>query len=163
MLKKINEYFEEIILVTLLILMTLILGLQIVARYVFHNSLSWSEELVRYMFIWSTFIGVPYCIKKETSIKVDQFRNNLPIILQTFLLYFDKFVIFTLFLIISMFSFDIVKSSYISRQTSAAIGIPIWSVQISVFIASILSMIRVLQHTYNVYSGRKKVIQKKGL
>ena len=63
-MKKVNEYLEEIILVILLICMTLILGLQIVSRYVFRNSLSWSEELVRYMFVWSTFIGVPYCIKK---------------------------------------------------------------------------------------------------
>ena len=57
-MKKVNEYLEEIILVVLLICMTLILGLQIVSRYVFRNSLSWSEELVRYMFVWSTFIGV---------------------------------------------------------------------------------------------------------
>ena len=58
-MNKINEYLEEIILVILLVCMTLILGLQVVSRYVFQNSLSWSEELVRYMLVWSAFIGVP--------------------------------------------------------------------------------------------------------
>ena len=95
-MKKVNEYLEEIILVILLICMTLILGLQIVSRYVFRNSLSWSEELVRYMFVWSTFIGVPYCIKKSTSIKVDQFRNSMPASVQKALSYIDKLIMLIL-------------------------------------------------------------------
>lgn len=163
MLKKLNEYFEEIILVILLICMTAILGLQVVSRYVFHNSLTWSEELVRYMFVWSAFIGVPYCIKKETSIKVDQFRNNLPVGVQTFLLYFDKLIMFALFLVITLFSFDIVVSSYASGQTSAAIGIPTWIVQFSILLGSLLSLVRIVQHAYDMHTGRKKVVQKKGL
>lgn len=73
MLKKLEKNFEEIILMTLLVLMSIVLGLQIVARYVFNNSLSWSEELVRYLFIWSTFLGIPYSIKKGISIRVDFF------------------------------------------------------------------------------------------
>ena len=95
-MKKVNEYLEEIILVILLICMTLILGLQIVSRDVFRNSLSWSEELVRYMVVWSTFIGVPYCIKKSTSIKVDQFRNSMPASVQKALSYIDKLIMLIL-------------------------------------------------------------------
>ncbi|RKW44736.1 MAG: TRAP transporter small permease [Lachnospiraceae bacterium] len=145
-MKKVNEYLEEIILVILLICMTLILGLQIVSRYVFRNSLSWSEELVRYMFVWSTFIGVPYCIKKSTSIKVDQFRNSMPASVQKALSYIDKLIMLILFLIMAAFSCDIVASSFASGQSSAAIGIPSWLIQISVPIGSVLSIIRIIQN-----------------
>ena len=144
-MKKVNEYLEEIILVILLICMTLILGLQIVSRYVFRNSL-WSEELVRYMFVWSTFIGVPYCIKKSTSIKVDQFRNSMPASVQKALYYIDKLIMLILFLIMAAFSCDIVASSFASGQSSAAIGIPSWLIQISVPIGSVLSIIRIIQN-----------------
>ena len=44
MKKIIPDRFEEVLLVLLLISMTLVLGVQIIARYVFQNSLTWSEE-----------------------------------------------------------------------------------------------------------------------
>ena len=51
---------EETILIILLVIMTGVMGIQIVSRYVFQNSLTWSEELVRYMFVWSAFLGIPF-------------------------------------------------------------------------------------------------------
>ena len=47
-----DENLEEFILVIFLIAMTLIMGIQIFCRYVLGMSLSWSEELTRYLFIW---------------------------------------------------------------------------------------------------------------
>lgn len=163
MLKKIDEKFEETILVFLLVAMTLILGVQIIARYVFNNSLSWSEELVRYMFVWSGFIGVPYCIKKGTSIKVDQFRSHMPVKFQKFLLYFDKIIMIALFVILTVFSYDVVRRTYLSGQTSAAMGVPIYLVQLSVLIGSILSIIRTVQNLVELFTGKKEVVQKHGL
>ena len=90
MFKAIDDYLEETILLILLVLMTAIMGVQIVSRYIFQNSLTWSEELVRYMFVWSAFLGVPFCIKHGLSIKVDQFRNLFPVPLQRILMYIDK-------------------------------------------------------------------------
>lgn len=156
MLKKIDNYFEEIILVFLLISMTSILLLQVISRYIFKNSLTWSEELVRYMLVWSTFIAVPYCIKKGISINVAQFVNMMPYSIRRFLLYFNNFIMFILFFIIAIFSFDIVRGSYISAQTSPAMGIPVWTLQSSVFVSSILCLIRIAELFFD-----KKVHNKK--
>ncbi|MED9946933.1 MAG: TRAP transporter small permease subunit, partial [Peptacetobacter hiranonis] len=89
MKKIIPDRFEEVLLVLLLISMTLVLGVQIIARYVFQNSLTWSEELVRYLFIWSAFLGVPYCINKGASLKVVQFIDYLPAKLKSIVLMID--------------------------------------------------------------------------
>lgn len=59
-----DENLEEFILVIFLIAMTLIMGIQIFCRYVLGMSLSWSEELTRYLFIWCGFLSVSYCSKK---------------------------------------------------------------------------------------------------
>lgn len=56
-----NENLEEFLLVILLIGMTLIMGIQVLCRYAFGMSLSWSEELTRYLFIWCGFLSVSYC------------------------------------------------------------------------------------------------------
>ena len=49
-LKLIDEYLEMSICVVLMIAIAVILGLQVFMRYVMQDSLSWSEELSRYMF-----------------------------------------------------------------------------------------------------------------
>ena len=163
MLKALDDYLEETILLILLVLMTCIMGIQIVSRYVFQNSLTWSEELVRYMFVWSAFLGIPFCIKHGLSIKVDQFRNLFPISLQKALMYIDKIIIFLLFLVLFIYSFSVVKASYLSGQTSPAMQLPIWMVQISVTVFSLLTMIRSIQNFLNLVRGRIKLEQKDGV
>ena len=163
MLKALDDYLEEIILLILLVLMSCIMGIQIVSRYVFQNSLTWSEELVRYMFVWSAFLGIPFCIKHGLSIKVDQFRNLFPIPLQKALMYIDKIIIFVLFLVMFIYSCLVVKASYLSGQTSPAMQIPMWIVQLSVCVSSLLSMIRSIQNFANLIRGKTKIEQKNGV
>lgn len=163
MLKALDDYLEETILLILLVLMTCIMGIQIVSRYVFQNSLTWSEELVRYMFVWSVFLGIPFCIKHGLSIKVDQFRNLFPIPLQKALMYIDKIIIFVLFLVMFIYSCLVVKASYLSGQTSPAMQIPMWIVQLSVCVSSLLSMIRSIQNFANLIRGKTKIEQKNGV
>ena len=55
MLHWLDENLEEFLLVVFLIAMTLIMGIQVLSRYVLGQSLSWSEEITRYLFIWSGF------------------------------------------------------------------------------------------------------------
>ena len=73
-----DENLEEFILILLLIGMTIIMGIQVLCRYALGMSLSWSEELTRYLFIWSGFISVSYCSKKCLSIKIEQFVAIFP-------------------------------------------------------------------------------------
>ena len=78
LLNWLDNYFEELLMIILLILMTLIMGVQVCSRYMFNNSLSWSEEVTRYLFIWSGFISISYCTKKCISIKIEQFVEAFP-------------------------------------------------------------------------------------
>ena len=50
-----DENLEEFLLVVMLAAMTLIMGIQIFSRYALGQSLSWSEEVTRFLFIWSGF------------------------------------------------------------------------------------------------------------
>ena len=74
----IDEYLEEVLLVAALAAMAVIMGVQVFCRYVLGASLSWSEELTRYIFIWAGFLSVSYCTKKCISIKIEQFVALFP-------------------------------------------------------------------------------------
>ena len=77
-MKLIDDHLEEVILVALLALMTALIGGQIFMRYVMQASLSWSEELARYCFIWMAYISVSYAVKKDMHISTTAFVNLLP-------------------------------------------------------------------------------------
>ena len=73
-----NEYLEETICVILMSVMTIIIFIQVVMRYLMHNSLSWSEELTRYMLIWSTFLGATCVYYHGGNIAITAVQGLLP-------------------------------------------------------------------------------------
>lgn len=154
-IKWLDKNLEETILIILLVLMTLIMGLQISMRYIFKSSLSWSEELVRFMFIWSTFISVPFCIKHGSSIKIVNFRNAFPKKVRKVLQITDKIFLLGLFGILTYFATDVVRLTGISGQTSAALGLPMEVVQISTVFGFGLACIRILQNLLKVLKGQE--------
>lgn len=71
---KLEEYF----LVYTMILMVIIVFVQVIFRYILNNSLSWSEELVRYIFIWQVWLGASLGMRINEHIRVDMFVKLLP-------------------------------------------------------------------------------------
>jgi len=66
------------VLASLMAIIVVIMTLQVCFRYVFNNSISWSEEVVRYLFVWLTFLGSAVCFRDKTHIGVDFFMDLLP-------------------------------------------------------------------------------------
>lgn len=77
MLKFLDEHLEEMLLVFLLSLMSILIGSQVFMRYVMNNSLAWSEELARFAFIWATYIGLACAVKRNANICVEAVVNRL--------------------------------------------------------------------------------------
>ena len=71
LLKLLDEKLEMFICITLMSVLTIVLGIQVFMRYVMQASLSWSEELARYMFVWLVYIGISYGAKVMRHIKID--------------------------------------------------------------------------------------------
>ncbi|MCF2682297.1 TRAP transporter small permease [Faecalicatena contorta] len=140
-----DENLEECILVLLLIGMTLIMGIQVLSRYALGMSLSWSEELTRYLFIWCGFISVSYCSKKCLSIKIEQFVALFPrrtralfkVVNHTFELIF--------FLYMIPYACSYMMSAVTSGQVSPACSIPMYYIQAAPFVSFILVAVRILQ------------------
>lgn len=71
MLKKIWDHLEEYILVYSLMFSVGLVFVQVVMRYVFSNSLSWSEELARYLFLWQIWLGASYAVKEHKHLRIE--------------------------------------------------------------------------------------------
>ncbi|MBO8173344.1 MAG: TRAP transporter small permease [Bacillaceae bacterium] len=71
LLKWLDENAEKSLLIVLFSIMVVVVFFQVFMRYVMENSLSWSEELARYCFIWMIYLGISYGVRKRRHIKVD--------------------------------------------------------------------------------------------
>lgn len=70
-LRWLDDNFEAIIMSSTLLLMSGIIAVQVFFRYVLLNSLAWSEEVSRYLFIYMIYFGISYGVRKSRHIKID--------------------------------------------------------------------------------------------
>lgn len=154
----IDEYLEEIILVFLLAAMAVIMGIQVFCRYALSMSLTWSEELTRYLFIWAGFLSVSYCTKKCISIKIEQFVALFPKRGKALFKVVNHTIELALFLYIIPFAWKYFYSAIETGQVSPALGIPMYYVQAAPLAGFILVAIRIIQRwivEFNTVRGKE--------
>ncbi len=123
-LHYLDEYLEEFLMVIFLIAMTLIMGIQVFSRYILGMSLSWSEEITRYLFIWSAFLSVSLCTRKCISIKIDQFIQIFPRRGKSLWKVLNLTVEFVFFVYLIPFSFIYLKEHYRKRSGKSCLRYP---------------------------------------
>ncbi len=77
-LDKVLTFFEDWTLFVTVIVALVALFVNVVLRYGFNYSLAWSEELVREVIIYTTFIGCSAAIKNRSMIKIDALVQLAP-------------------------------------------------------------------------------------
>ncbi len=71
-------FFEEWTLFITVMVALISMFINVVLRYGFNYSLAWSEELVREVIIYTTFIGCSSAIKNRSMIKIDALVQLVP-------------------------------------------------------------------------------------
>ncbi|WP_188717291.1 TRAP transporter small permease [Paracoccus acridae] len=148
MIKLINEHFEEAIIVLLMATMSLLIGLQIFMRYVMGASLSWSEELARYLFIWATYLGISYAVRLDAHIRVTMLTDVLPMggrIMVRILthLIFGAFALYVMYQ-----GWFMVEKTFRFGQKSASLGIPMGIVYLAPLTGFGLTVLRLIQRIF---------------
>ena len=143
-IRWLDDNLEEALLIALLVTMTLLMGLQVFSRYILTASLSWSEELTRYLFICSGFLSISYCIKKWISIIIDQVILMFPKPVYVFAQLVLNVILFALFAFLAWHAVTYLQMSVASAQNSPALGLPMPFVQAAPLVGFTLAAIRAL-------------------
>ena len=141
--------------VVFLALMSIIIVLQVFFRYVLNNSLSWSEELARYLFIWMIYVGISYGVKLDKHICVDAVYTFMPkgikrgyaIVAYVLFLIFAVAIIYYGILVVGM--------QITSGQVSPAMGLPMQYVYVAPVVGMILTVIRLVQKIYYAVTAKE--------
>lgn len=142
-LLDILEVIEKVIIVIFLSLMTILMVYQVVLRYVFSASNSWSEELVRYLFIYSVMIAAAIAARRNSHLQIDVFINYLkPRVKGVFTIVATMVgIIFLMFLF--CYSLDLCSEAY--SNMSAGLGISMSLPYLCIPIGCVLIMLTSLE------------------
>lgn len=152
-MKKVLAFYdklEERILISSLVFTVLIIFLQVIMRKVFNNSLSWSEELARFIFIWQIWYGISITIRRKKHIEVELVKNllkgNALKVLQVFITLCN--IAFCIFMTVTG---GMLSSNLMDKNTlSPAMGIPLWIVYAALPVSFFLAAIR---HILELFPG----------
>lgn len=142
-----NAYnkLEEYLLVGSLVFNVAIVFLQVIMRSVFNYSLSWSEELSRYIFIWQTWLGASVALKYNEHIKVELIFNFIKSEkAKRVIRIFANLVWLAFCLFLAINGWKLIQSMIGRNALSSGMRIPLAFVYISLPASSLLICLRLL-------------------
>ena len=136
----------------LLFVMTGITFAQVVTRYVFNFSITWSEELARFLFIWSIFAGIPSLIFRSGMTAFDLILARLQgkIAKCAVLLLSGAGLLF--FHLMAYGSFPLVQRQF--AQQATALPVPMGLVYIVIPVSGFTAMFMIVENLLRVLSER---------
>lgn len=138
---KVVDRLENIFLVITFFLATILIFGNVVFRF-FGYGTSWSEELIRYLIIWLTFIGASVCVRENEHVSIDLLPEFLSEFWKKILSLFVNTVAIIFLLFITKFSLELVEFSFGRGQIASALGIPMYIVYLCVPIGAMLMTLR---------------------
>ena len=144
-MKYIMDHLEEFFMIPLIFAMSIIIFIQVIARYVFQNSLTWSEEMARYMFVWLVYFSVSYTARREKHIRIDAAINLYPKNVRPYIELVSEIIVLGFAIFIAITGFTVFGKIAWSGQMSPAMRIPMQFVYAAPMIGLGLTAIRQVQ------------------
>jgi len=141
-------------------LMLAIIFLQVVSRYIFNHSFEWSEELARFLFVWTVFIGSALIIGDKGHMAVKLLEEKLKGTTAGTILKLVIELCSLAFILIL-----IVQGSKMTKimmfQTSPALGIRMGYVYSIIPVSGILMLLYFIKDIMNLFRRNKPELEEK--
>ena len=157
--KRFEENIEEVILVILLVVITTVMFVQVIMRYALGNSLVWAEELCRYCFTSSIFIGAGYCVKKDAMFRMTFIVEKLPKRLHYALELISDVLLIVFFLFWTFNGRICIENGIRNNLLSTAMRIPYYVIYIMMVIGLAGGAIRSLQKLIGDIRGGIRIVE----
>lgn len=145
-LKEKHESIEGYVSFILLLAMTIVMMMEVVARFIFQSSFQWSVELSRYLFVWFIFISASYAITQNTHIRIEGLNNLLPAKIRPYLVLIGNFLWVMLSLFVAYIGIKYSVDALNSGQISTVMRIPMGFIYLAIPVGYVLMALRLLLH-----------------
>lgn len=122
-LRRLDRHFEEVFAGIALTLMATLTFSQVITRYFFSKSFSWTDEIAIYCLVWFVYISASWAVRERAHIRVMNLIWALPKGLSNGLLYLSDAIWFTFAVFLTWQGVLLNISLWKQKYTSAALGI----------------------------------------
>lgn len=144
-MSKLFDAIEEWFLAISLGAMLLLNFGNVLSRYFFNLSMSFTEEITTNLFVWSCFLGASAAAKRGAHLGLSLFTDMLSAKWQRLVALIVTIMSLVLFAVIVWTSIGMVQSQMASSQTTPALGIPEWTMGIAVPVGAAFCFVRFAQ------------------
>ena len=153
-LDRILTFFEEWTLFFTVMIALIALFVNVVLRYGFNYTLAWSDELVREVIIYTTFIGCSAAVKNRSMIKIDASVQLLPR-LKMPLTYFSNIVVMIFAGMMIYYGWMMVLLQHRTHQKTIIMEIPYVILYAILPLMGVMMMLRAIQVIYQDFIEQK--------
>jgi len=146
------ERICEFVTVIGFVLLILLVTLQVIGRYLLANPVYWSEELARYVFVWTSWFGASLALRRYQLIALTFIAEKLPVQYQKRLKIVNLLLITGFIFLFTKYGIVLLNLAKKGQTVSPALTIPMYYVYyifpfvgVIMFIFSITSLIEFLQ------------------
>jgi TRAP-type C4-dicarboxylate transport system permease small subunit len=133
-------------------------ALQVLTRMQLH-SLPWTEELTRYLFIWTTFVGLAAGFRSAEHARIDLVVSMLPRAFQRFTLHLRVAAGLLFFSVVAYYGYKLTLQQYHSGEMSPALGIGMFIVTLPVVLSALLAMLALVESAYFDPVTRQRLLE----
>ncbi|MCC8193856.1 MAG: TRAP transporter small permease [Deltaproteobacteria bacterium] len=121
---------------SMLLGITALIFIQVIFRYILQNSISWSEELTRYMMVWIVFLASGYVLSKGGHANIDMLLNRFSPKMRSVAVKGSLLLIMVFSGLVIRYGFMLMRFG--KRQISSALEIPMNYVYLAIPIGGAL-------------------------
>lgn len=148
---------EECILVLLFAFMAVMNFLNVVCRYCFSNSFSFTEEVTITAFVWVSMIGIAVGYKRIAHLGMSFFVDNMPKKLQPYMALLSMVCSVVLLVLLMKYGMDMVFNQIKLGSKTPALGMPMWVQGLSMPVGTVFCIIRAIESGIKEFLRLKKV------
>lgn len=153
-LDSVLTFFEEWTLFITVMVALVSLFVNVVLRYGFNYSLAWSEELVREVIIYTTFIGCSAAIRNRSMIKIDALVQIVPK-LKVPLNYFSNIATLIFSVLMIYYGWLMAALQVKTHQQTIILKIPLVYLYAILPLMGVMMFIRTIQVLYEDYTSER--------
>ena len=141
------------VIVIMLAVMSVVVLLQVIFRFILEAPLPWSEEVARYLMVWITFLGASLGVRQKALIGMEVAVGLLPPTLKRGAV--NLVVLITLCFLTVVLYYGIKMTGVTARQFSPAMQIPMSWPYSAVPVGAVLMMMNTVAVTLERWGGKR--------
>ncbi|MBE1555536.1 TRAP transporter small permease [Sporosarcina limicola] len=159
---RLNDILNKIfgyVLALVMAFMTVIIFWQVFSRYVAGSSLSWSEELSRFLMIFMVLIGSSLALRDGKLIAVDIVQDSLKGKVRKWVKVITHLISIVFYIILFVYGLNVAEK--FGNQVAPGTHISMYFIYLSLPIGGLLLLINAITCILEEFIGKEEVIEKK--